>query len=111
MTDTPVPAGESRLVLRLFVTGATPRSTRAIRNLRELLERELAGRYDLKIIDIYQDPHATREHQVIAAPTLVKLLPPPIRRIIGDLSDRERVLRSLDIHPIMPRGADEPAVA
>lgn len=111
MTDERLPASESRHVLRLFVTGATPRSTRAIKNLRAVLERELPGRYDLEIIDIYQDPQATRDLQIIAAPTLVKLLPEPVRRIIGDLSDRERVLRGLDIQPIVPRDNDEPSVS
>lgn len=86
-----------RHVLRLFVSGATPRSTRAIENLRQVLERELPGRYDLAVIDIYVDPEAARDHQVIAAPTLVKLSPAPVRRIIGDLADRERLLRGLDI--------------
>lgn len=105
-----VPAGQGRHVLRLFVTGATPRSTRAIANLREVLERELPGRYDLEIIDIYQHPEAASTYQVLAAPTLVKLLPEPVRRIIGDLSDVERVLRGLGIEPMPEGGRDESAV-
>ena len=111
MTDERLPSRECRHVLRLFVSGATPRSTRAIKNLRAVLERELPGRYDLEIIDIYQDPEATRDLQIVAAPTLVKLLPEPVRRIIGDLSDRERVLRGLDIRPKAPRGDNEPSVS
>lgn len=107
MTHRPEQASETRYVLRLFITGATPRSTRAIENLRDLLERELPGRYELEVIDIYQDPQATRDQQIIAAPTLVKLLPEPVRRIIGDLSDVERVLRGLNLQPIMPPGGDE----
>lgn len=93
------PAADGRHVLRLFVSGATPRSLRAIANLRALLEAHVAGRYDLEVIDIYRHPTTARDHQVIAAPTLVKLLPLPLRRIIGDLSDAERVLRGLDIAP------------
>lgn len=97
MNDEHVPEEADRHVLRLFVTGATPRSTRAIENLRHVLERELPGRYELEIIDIYQDPQAARTYQILAAPTLVKLLPEPVRRIIGDLSDVERVLHGLGV--------------
>lgn len=83
--------------LRLFVTGATARSVRAIQNMRRICEENLAGRYELEIVDVYANPEATRELQIIATPTLVKLLPEPLRKIIGDLSDRERVLAGLDI--------------
>ena len=100
-----VPDDGARHVLRLFVSGATARSTRAIANLRRVLEQEVPGRYDLEVIDIYHDPEGAREHQVIAAPTLVKLLPEPVRRIIGDLSDRERVLRGLGIEEAEGDGA------
>ena len=93
----------SRYVLRLYVTGLTPRSTRAIENMRRICEDHLAGRYELEVIDIYQRPEAAREVQLIAVPTLVKLLPEPLRRIIGDLSDRDRVLQGLDLLP--PGGA------
>ncbi|WP_425228781.1 circadian clock KaiB family protein [Sphingomonas sp.] len=86
-------------VLKLFVSGATPRSTQAITNLRRLLERELPGAYRLEVIDIYQNPQAARDHQVVAAPTLVKLMPLPIRRMIGDLSDAARVLSGLGVMP------------
>jgi circadian clock protein KaiB len=84
-------------VLRLYVTGSTPRSTRAIENIRRLLESQLPDRYDLEVVDVYQHPEAAAEHQILAAPTLVKLLPEPVRRIIGDLSDTDRVLRGLDL--------------
>lgn len=100
MTETHAAAGASRHVLRLFVSGTTARSVRAVENLRGLLERELPGGYDLQVIDIYQDPQAARDHQVIAAPTLVRLVPEPVRRIIGDLSNRERVLHGLEIGPV-----------
>ena len=73
-------ADAQHYVLRLFVTGTTPRSTRAIENLRQICEEYLAGRYTLEVVDIYQSPEAARDHQVIAAPTLVKLLPEPVRR-------------------------------
>lgn len=88
--------------LRLFVTGSTPRSTRAIENMRRIIRDNLAGRFDLEVIDVYQNPEATREYQVVATPTLVKVLPEPLRRIIGDLSDRERVLAGLNLTPAVP---------
>jgi circadian clock protein KaiB len=84
-------------VLRLFVTGMTPRSGRAVENLRAICNEYLDGQYDLEIIDIYQQPVLTMGEQIIAAPTLIKKLPLPMRRIIGDMSDRERVLVGLDI--------------
>ncbi len=93
-------APPNHYVLRLFVTGSTPRSMRAIENMRRICTEDLQGRYDLQVIDVYQDPQATRELQIIATPTLVKVLPEPLRRIIGDLSDRERVLAGLDISPL-----------
>jgi circadian clock protein KaiB len=99
MSDGEPTGGVRGHVLRLYVTGTTPRSTRAIENLRQVLEDELPDRYELEVIDIYQDPQAALDHQIIAAPTLIKLLPEPVRRIIGDLSDRERILRGLDIQP------------
>ena len=92
------PVRQERYVLRLYVTGSTPRSTRAIENMRRICDTNLGGRYDLEVIDIYQDPETLREAQIIAAPTLVKLLPLPLRRIIGDLSDSEKVLAGLDLH-------------
>jgi circadian clock protein KaiB len=90
---------EPHYVLRLYVTGSTPRSARAIENMRRICEGSLAGRYDLEVIDIYQQPEAASEFQLIAAPTLVRLLPAPLRRIIGDLSDHDKVLKALDILP------------
>jgi circadian clock protein KaiB len=93
------PGREHRYVLRLYVTGMTPRSMQAIAILREICEQHLSGRYELEIIDIYQHPQLARDEQVVAAPTLIKSLPAPIRRIVGDLSDRERVLFGLDLQP------------
>lgn len=89
------PAG--RYTLRLYVSGATRRSTRAIENLKRLCEQHLAGRYELEVIDIYQKPVLARDGEILAAPTLVKELPEPLRRLVGDLSDEARVLRALDI--------------
>ena len=93
---------ERRYLLRLYVVGMTPRSQRAISNLREICETELAGRYELEVIDIYQQPKLAEGEQIIAAPTLVKELPPPMRRVVGDMSDRDRVLLGLDLRPIEP---------
>jgi circadian clock protein KaiB len=86
-----------RYVLRLYVTGMTPRSARAINNLRAICDEYLEGRYDLEVIDIYQQPVLARGEQIVAAPTLIKKLPLPMRRIIGDMSNRDRVLLGLDL--------------
>ncbi|HVI55981.1 MAG TPA: circadian clock KaiB family protein [Luteibacter sp.] len=83
--------------LRLFITGSTPRSTRAIENLRRICAENLDGRYELEVIDVYERPETTRELQIVATPTLVKVLPEPLRRIIGDLSDELKVLAGLDL--------------
>jgi circadian clock protein KaiB len=87
-------------VLRLYVTGKTPNSVRAIANLKDLCDEYLPGRYDLQVIDIYQQPSLAEDDQIVATPTLVKELPPPLRRMIGDLSDRERVLIKLDLQQV-----------
>jgi circadian clock protein KaiB len=85
--------------LRLFVSGATPRSSRAIQNIRAICEDCLEGRYDLEVIDIYQHPEHVKAEQIVVTPTLVKLTPLPVRKLIGDLSDTGRVLIGLDIEP------------
>jgi len=87
----------NKYVLRLYIAGTTPRSTRAVANIREICERNLNGRYDLEVIDIYQKPELASDAQVLAVPTLVKHLPLPLRRFIGDLSDKERILVGMDI--------------
>jgi circadian clock protein KaiB len=92
------PAAGKRYALRLYVTGITPKSMRAIENVKTICEEHLKGRYDLTIVDIYQQPSLARGEQIIAAPTLVKRLPDPLRRLVGDLSKKERVLMGLDIH-------------
>jgi circadian clock protein KaiB len=90
-------AEEGHYVLKLYVTGTSPRSTQAIENIHHLCEEYLAGRYDLEVIDIYQQPGEAVEQQIIAAPTLVKSEPSPPRRLIGDLSDRDKVLVGLNL--------------
>ena len=84
-------------LLRLFTTGTSPRSTRALRNLHEICESNLKGHYHLEVIDIYQEPGRASESDIIAAPTLIKDKPLPERRMVGDLSDRPKVLVSLAI--------------
>ncbi len=87
----------ARYILRLYVTGSSARSLKAIHNLKKLCEEHLPD-YDLEVIDIYKDPHAAREEQIIAAPTLVKKLPKPLRRFVGDLSDTKKILVGLDVY-------------
>lgn len=84
-------------VLRLYVSGMTPNSLRAVENVRKLCAEHLEGRYQLEIIDIYQQPIFAKEGQIVAAPTLVKELPPPLRKFIGDMSKTERILLGLDV--------------
>lgn len=83
--------------LRLFVTGNTDKSKRAIANVKSICERYLAGRYELNVVDLYQQPELAKENGLIAAPTLVKTEPAPVRRIIGDMSNEDRVLAGLDL--------------
>ena len=89
----------AHFVLKLYVSGMTPRSRRAIANLQKLCEEHLLGAYDLEIIDIYQQPGLAKGAQIVAAPTLVKTLPLPLRRVIGDLSDPGRILLVLGVMP------------
>lgn len=84
-------------VFRLYVTGMTTKSTQAISNVRKLCEKHLAGRFELKVIDIYQQPALAKGEQIIATPTLIKELPPPLRKIIGDMSDTEKFLVGIDL--------------
>jgi len=83
--------------LRLFVTGATPNSSRAISNLKEICETYLKGKYELEIIDVYQQPLIAEDEQIIALPVLIKKFPFPERRLIGDMSDLNKVLKGLSI--------------
>jgi circadian clock protein KaiB len=86
-----------KYVLRLFVAGINPKSRKAIENLRKILEENLKGQYELEIIDIYQQPIFAKEGQIVAAPTLIKELPPPLRRFVGDMSNKERILLGLQL--------------
>ena len=90
-------AGQGHYVLRLYVVGMTPNSQRAIANVQKICEEHMRGRFELEIIDIYQQPIFAKEGQIVAAPTLVKELPPPLRKFIGDLSQTEKILAGLDL--------------
>ena len=90
-------AKHQRYELRLYVAGTSPRSSQAIENVRALCEEFLAGRYDLKVVDIYQQPLQAAHEQIVAAPTLIKIAPEPARRLIGNLSDRDKVLVGLNL--------------
>ena len=87
----------NRYVLRLYVAGKSPKSVNAIANIKKICEENLQGRYQLDVIDLYQQPQLAQGEQIIALPTLIRKLPPPLRRIIGDMSNTERVLVGLDI--------------
>ncbi len=89
-----------RYVLRLYVSGMTTRSTAALAAIKSLCEEQLQGRYQLEVIDIYQRPQLAVDEQIVAVPTLVRHLPEPLRRIIGDLSNEERLLMGLDLRPL-----------
>ncbi len=103
MSDTPEPpidpAIEGHYNLRLYVAGQTPKSLAAIANLKSLCEQHLAGSYTIQVIDLLVNPQLAAGDQILAVPTLVRRLPPPIKRIIGNLSDTDRVLVGLDIRP------------
>ena len=88
-----------KYVLKLYVNDMTSRSERAIANLRRICAEELAGQYDLVIIDILERPQLAEDEKIMATPTLIKVLPEPLRRVIGDLSDTEKVLLGLDLQP------------
>lgn len=91
------PREKDRYELRLYITGMTSRSTAALATIKAICEEHLAGRYQLEVIDIYQQPKLAKDEQIVAAPTLVKRVPAPIRRFIGNLSDRDRVLLGLNL--------------
>jgi len=88
---------KNKYILRLYITGATNRSIFAIQNLKKICQEYLEGRYELEVIDLYQKPSLAKDEQIIAAPTLIKKLPLPFRRIIGDMSDKEKILLGLDL--------------
>lgn len=93
---------QEKYVLRLFVAGMNPKSVQAVENIKRICDTYLPGRYELVVIDVYQQPILAREGQIVAAPTLVKELPPPLRKLVGSMSDTERVLVGMDLHIGMP---------
>ena len=88
-----------KFLLKLYVTGQTPKSERAIANIRRICEEELKGQYELVVIDVLERPQLAEDEKILATPTLTKELPPPLRRVIGDMSDTGKVLLGLDIQP------------
>ena len=90
---------KEKYILKLYVTGMTPRSMKAVTNIKEICEEHLKDRYELEIVDIFQQPVLAKGEQIIAAPTLIKKLPLPLRRFIGDMSDQEKILIGLDLCP------------
>ena len=98
------PSSADTYVLRLYVAGQTPKSLLAFANLKKICEEHLAGRYQIEVIDLLEHPHLARGDQILAIPTLVRRLPEPVRKIIGDLSDTERVLVGLDLRPRTEHG-------
>ncbi len=102
MTDTEKTAGEENgeeWILRLYVAGQTPKSLAAFANLKRICEEHMAGRYKIEVIDLLEHPQLAKGDQIFAVPTLVRKLPPPLRKIIGDLSNTEKVLVGLDVRP------------
>ncbi|MHB9032368.1 MAG: circadian clock KaiB family protein [Anaerolineae bacterium] len=95
LSETP----NDQYILRLYVAGTTARSTRAITSIKQFCEEHLKGRYDLEVIDLYQQPTLAKDEQIVAVPALIKKLPLPLRRLIGDLSDEERIVVGLDLRP------------
>jgi circadian clock protein KaiB len=91
------PARQAKYVLRLYISGSTSKSALAVENIKRVCEQHLKNRYNLEVIDIYQQAHLARDEQIVAVPTLIKRLPPPLRRLIGDMSNLEKVLFGLDL--------------
>ncbi len=92
-------AENAKCVLRLYVAGSTPQSSRAIKNLKAICATHLEGRYALTVVDLYAQPERAREDQIVVAPTLIRQMPLPVRRVVGDLSNTDRVLAALDLSP------------
>jgi circadian clock protein KaiB len=89
----------SKYILTLYVTGSSPRTRIAIDNLNRICSEELAGQYELEIVDVLENPQRAEDERILATPTLIKQLPPPLRRVIGDLSDKDKVLLGLEVRP------------
>lgn len=99
-TRRPSSKGRKAWELRLYVAGQTPKSLAALANLKAICEKHLRGRYKIEVVDLLENPQLARGDQIVAIPTLVRKLPPPLRKIIGDLSNTERVLVGLDVRPV-----------
>lgn len=100
MTEPTTPGqSEQKYLLKLYVTGSSPRAEQAIENLRQICEQDLHSKYELEVIDVLEHPELAEEARILATPTLIKQLPPPLRRVIGDLSNREKVLLGLEVRP------------
>ena len=99
-----------KFLLKLYVTGQTPKSERTIANLRRICEEELKGQYELRIIDVLERPQLAEDDKILATPTLTKELPPPLRRVIGDMSDIDKVLLGLDIQSYAVKSKKEATV-
>lgn len=89
----------SKYTLTLYVTGTSPRTKIAIDNLNRICTQDLSGRYELEIVDVLEHPQRAEDERILATPTLIKKLPPPLRRVIGDLSDKDKVLLGLEVRP------------
>ena len=90
----------NKISLKLYITGLTPKSERAIANMQSICKNELGGRYELVIVDVLENPQLAEDEKILATPTLIKVLPPPLARVIGDLSDTEKVLVGLNMEPL-----------
>jgi circadian clock protein KaiB len=99
------PSGPAEWELRLYVAGKSPRSLTAFANLQKICKAHLAGQYRIEVVDLLENPQLSRDDQIVAIPTLVRKLPTPIRKIIGDLSNTERTLIGLQLRPVTPKAA------
>jgi circadian clock protein KaiB len=97
--ESPGPDNLEKWSLRLYVAGRSPKCVTALENLKRFCEERMAGRYEIEVVDLLENPRLARDHQIIAIPTLVRRLPEPLRKIIGDLSDTQRMLVGLDLKP------------
>ena len=99
MSESPTGDAQEKWSLRLYVAGRSPKCVTALENLKRFCEERMAGRYEIEVVDLLENPRLARDHQIIAIPTLVRRLPEPLRKIIGDLSDTQRMLVGLELKP------------
>ena len=98
----------SNYILTLYVTGNSPRTKIAIENLNRICSEDLSGKYELEIVDVLENPQRAEDERILATPTLIKQLPPPLRRVIGDLSDKQKVLLGLEVRPASSTSSSTP---